>query len=93
MDIVLPNTIRMELEDQMHEIKEKVNTLLMLLQGNPLDKHDDGLFGEIKKMSERLASLESLKTKVIWIMVGMTGPATYGIAKFVTEHYFKLKGL
>lgn len=82
----------MELEDQLRDLQNKVGTLLILLQGNPLDKNDDGLFGRLLQMEERLKKVENWKQRVAWTFVGMMLPASYGIASFVTTHFFHLKG-
>lgn len=79
----------MDLEEQVKAIDKKVTSILHLLNGTDLDK-SQGFLHEFKrekdendKLEARVSKLERLKDKAIWIMVGTSLPASYGIAKFL----------
>lgn len=62
-------------------LERKVDRILLLLQGNELDENDNGLIGRIVEMDARLRKLESLKNKLIYIIMGMAFAGGYGITE------------
>ena len=52
--------------------EEKLDLIVKLLIGNPLDKDDDGLIGDVRATKSRLYKLEVWKTKVVSWAIGVS---------------------
>lgn len=61
----------------------KVDQILTLLRGNPLDKDDNGLVGVVNILDKRVMKLEKLRNKILWVVVGMSIPSGFGITKIL----------
>lgn len=48
----------------------KCDNIILLLSGNPMDKKDHGIVGDVRSQEERLTKLEKLKDKIFWMVVG-----------------------
>jgi len=64
-------------------VEQKVDLVLYLLQGNPIDKDDNGLIGLVNNMDSRIKKLEKLRNKILWVLVGIALPGGVGVAKIL----------
>lgn len=78
-----------QLSDQVSGIDKKVTSILHLLKGTDLDD-EQGLLSEFRQekavnklLHGRVEKLEKLRDKIIYIMVGMSIPAGYGIFEMI----------
>jgi hypothetical protein len=53
-------------------LEGKVDAILRILQGEPIDPTDDGLMGEVKKMKARLFKIENWKDKTVAWAIGVS---------------------
>ncbi len=65
------------------KLENKLDQIVTLLKGNPLDPTDHGLVGECNEMNGRLKKLEKLRDKIMWVVFGMALPTGYGITKIL----------
>lgn len=72
-----------KLEGQIETVDRKVSSILTILRGNDMDKHDNGMIGMQNDHENRIAALERLKDRAIWFFVGLSFPAVYGIAEII----------
>ena len=72
-----------KIENEMSVVGIKVSGVLSLLKGNELDKGDNGMLGELADMRVRLDKLEKFNTKVIYVALGMSLPASYGVLQII----------
>ena len=62
---------------------DKLDKILILLIGNEFDKNDNGIVGKINDMDERLKKLETMRSRLIWTIVGMSFPTGVGVGKLI----------
>ena len=79
----------MDQNNELHDINKKLNKMLMLLQGNDLDRKDTGIVGQLDDQGERLARLEKFKDRAVYIFIGMAAPASWGIIQMLITLFVK----
>ncbi len=81
------------MEKQISEIDGKVDNILMLLQGNELDKNDNGFLGKVNTLEKKVSSLEDFKKKVV-ISCGLllALPTAYGIFSLIAQFIKQIAG-
>lgn len=52
--------------------EEKLDLIIKLLVGNPLDKNDDGLIGDVRTTKGRIYKIEVWRTKVVSWAIGVS---------------------
>lgn len=67
----------MSSEERLAHIDKNVTLLLLLVQGNTLDKNDKGLTGKIVEQEARIKKLEDDHKKVTYTVGGMLIIAGY----------------
>lgn len=72
------------LRDQVGKMEKKLDSVLLLLRGNELDKEDNGLVGDVKDLIKRIAKLEKLKMKLTYLIVGLAFPAGWGMTELLS---------
>lgn len=65
-------------------LNRKVDQVLELLQGSPLDDNDTGLVGTVNNVLKRVEKLEKIKDKALWVLLGMAAPAGWGITRILS---------
>jgi len=78
------------MQRDLKDLKENVHAILALLRGNEIDKDDKGHLGIVNDHENRISKLEKLKDKAIYILIGMSIPAGFGIANiigWIVEHF------
>jgi hypothetical protein len=78
-----------QLKDKVDEIGNKVSSILSLLQGNKLDKNDNGVIGFVDDIHKRLTNLEKWKDRMVWMFVGMGLPASVGVVEILKKIFLK----
>lgn len=78
-----------QLKDKVDEIGNKVSSILSLLQGNKLDKNDNGVIGTVDDLHERVTNLEKWKDRIVWMVIGMGLPASVGIMEILKKIFIK----
>lgn len=73
----------MEAEKKIGDIDRKLDSVLLLLRGNELDKQDSGLVGTVNDIDERVIRLEKWKDRLIAIAIGMSVPAGIGLKEII----------
>lgn len=73
------------LEKQFKSLDTSTKSLIMLLSGNPLDKTDNGIIGMVREMREQLTKLQRFKDRSIWLMVGLSIGAGWGLSDLLTK--------
>lgn len=79
---------REEISARMDSFEEKQNEMLALLRGQPINPEDRGLIGKVNSHSKRILSLERFKDRGIYIVVGISIGAGYGIGTLVLKLFF-----
>jgi hypothetical protein len=83
----MTNYMEDQLKDKVDEIDNKVSLMLSLLQGNKLDKNDNGVIGTVDEIDKRRKSLEDWKKGTIryikGIAIGIAIPSSIGIVKLL----------
>lgn len=72
-----------KLDLQVIEMNKKVDKILALLIGNDLDKSDVGFIGVAIENKKRIGRLEMFKNRFVWILIGVSLGAGYGLREFV----------
>lgn len=52
--------------------EEKIDAILRILQGEPLDPNDNGLMGTMHEQDDRLTKIETWKTQVVAWIAGLS---------------------
>jgi len=78
-----------ELEKKVDHVDNKVSSILSLLQGNKLDKNDNGVIGIVNELHERVTSLEKWRDRIIWMVIGMGLPASVGLVEILKKIFLK----
>lgn len=81
-----------QLKDKVDEIGNKVSSILSLLQGNKLDKNDNGVIGTVDDLHERVTNLEKWKDRIVWMVIGMGLPASVGIMEILKKIFINYSG-
>lgn len=70
------------------QLQKGIETIKSLLQGNPLDKEDNGLIGTVNAMDARMKLLEQLKDRIkdrfTYLVIGLSIPAGFGITEILS---------
>ena len=69
----------MDDEKKIEAIDRKLDSVLVLLRGNELDKQDTGLVGTMNDIDDRVKRLERWKDRIIVIAISLSVPAGLGI--------------
>lgn len=77
------------LEKQVAGVDIKVSSILTILSGNGLDKEDKGMIGTQNDHEKRLVSLEKLKDRLVWFLIGITIPASWGLIDIIQKVILK----
>lgn len=77
------------LESQVKEVDKKVTSILGLLKGNELDKEDKGMIGVQNNHEERLSSLEKIKDRGMYFLIGLSIPAGWGVIDILQKILIK----
>lgn len=72
-------------EEKVDTVGRNVNEIKMLLQGNPFDRTDNGMIGEVADLRKRLTRLERLKDRFIYIGLGLSAGCGYAISDVVVK--------
>lgn len=60
-----------QLQKQFNAFAETQDQLVFKISGNPLDKDDRGMIGEVKDVSKRVVTLEEKEKKRAWVIAGV----------------------
>lgn len=64
------------IKDTVSNMNESVDLIVLLLQGNKMNKDDGGMIGQQTDMKKRIERLEKFKDRMLWVLVtaaGITG--------------------
>jgi len=71
------------IKKQLKDVDEKLNNILSLLQGHPMDDEKNGLIHKIKDQEGRILKLETFNQRIMWVCLGFSIPAAWGTFDFV----------
>jgi len=66
------------IKKQLKDVDDKLNNILSLLQGHPLDEEKSGLIHKIKDQEARIIRLETFNQRIMWVCLGFSIPAAWG---------------
>ena len=78
-DIKQMETLKKELQ----QVNEKLNSIITLLNGHELDNEAGGMVQRVHLIDNRLNRLESFKDRVIYVCIGASIPASWGIIDII----------
>ena len=78
-----------QFKDKVDEIGNKVSSILSLLQGNKLDKNDNGVIGTVDDLHDRVTKLEKWRDRIVWMVIGMGLPASVGVIEILKKIFLK----
>lgn len=78
-----------QLEKQVEMIDRKVSSILEIVKGNEWDREDRGMIGEINNHEQRLTSLEKLRDRFVWFLIGLSIPAGWGLVDIIQNIVLK----
>jgi hypothetical protein len=78
-----------EFEKKLIGLEKNVSTILELLQGNTLDKSDNGIAGMVNRHDEEIESLKKWRDRFVWTVIGMGLPASVGIIEILKNIFIK----
>lgn len=71
----------------LEEAAKNVNKIMSLLQGNPIDRNDNGMIGDVQNLNSRVNKLERFKTKGIWLIIGLSIGAGWGFGDMLIKFF------
>lgn len=81
-----------EFDNKIDIMNQRMERVLVALSGNDgIDKDDKGLIGKVNTLESRLKVVEKWKDRAVWVLIGATIPASYGVANFVSDILKALK--
>lgn len=90
------NTMEQEMKIELDQIQNtlesldaKVTGIRSFLSGNELDKDDKGLVGVVNDLKQRVNRLEGIVTRIFYIGIGMSIPASIGTYELVKAIFLK----
>lgn len=60
---------------------DKLTQLIHLISGNPADKQDDGLAGDVKQLKDKMIAMEKRDAKLVGIIIGLAVFAGAGVGQ------------
>jgi len=78
-----------KLEKQVDVVDRKVSSIIGMLKGNEMDKDDRGMIGIQNDHERRLTSLEKMKDRLVWFLIGLSIPAGWGLVDIIQNLVFK----
>jgi hypothetical protein len=59
-------------KSQPNTLEGKVDAILRILQGEPMDSKDEGLMGEVRQLKSRLFKIEGWKERTVAWAIGVS---------------------
>lgn len=73
------------METEIQQINKKLSLILLLLQGNELNKADTGMIGKQKEMEENIKKLENKFNRTAWSVAGAVGFTAFNLLQFIKK--------
>lgn len=80
----------MNTDQEVAEIKQMVKDIHHVVIGSEHDK-DSGLLKRVKDLESDVEGLQKFNNKLVWVAIGMTIPAVYGLGEFLSKLLITLK--
>lgn len=75
------------MQTDMQEMNGKVDKILHVLTGNPIDKNDGGMVGNMHKLEQRVTKLEKWKDRVVYMLIGASFGAGWTISDILQKFF------
>ncbi len=70
-------------ETEKFNLSKEVHELILLIRGNPMDKDDNGMAGEVKALRDDIAKMKKRDNILYGIIIGMSFTTGMGIGKLI----------
>ncbi len=76
-------------EKKVSSVERKVDSILVILQGNEMDREDKGMIGQTNDHEKRIQALEKMKDRIFWFLIGLSAFASWGLMDIIEKIVFK----
>jgi hypothetical protein len=73
------------LKKELELVNKQLNSILTLLKGHELDNEEGGMVGQVHGIDKRLVKIETFKDRVIYVAIGVSIPASWGIIDIISK--------
>lgn len=78
-----------ELEKKLVGLEKNVSKILDIIQGNDLDRSDNGIVGIVNRHDDEISDLKKWKDRFVYTVIGMGIPASVGILEILKKIIIK----